>query len=323
MKSNNDEHRHILEMVSHLFYVEHMNQQEISDKLFISRSQISRLLQEAREQGIVEINIHYSARRNYTLEPQLISRFGLAAAYVMSPYSDSGITDFNKRFFNMGADVIQTSLCSNMVFGITWGSSVAGVVRALRPTTSLTGVEIVQVMGSPLIENPSFDTDGLLQTLSGKLSGTPHHMPVPLMVPDLAAYEILCKDTQISSIMNLASFSDLLLTGIGTLHDVMISQHSWLGYMTPEMLTELKEKKAVGSICARFFDIDGNILDCNWNKYCMGITLDKIQKMEQVVAVAHGVEKADAILGALRGHFINILITDSETCNTIMERANQ
>lgn len=320
MKNITDEHRHLLETISQLFYMEHLNQQEISDKVFISRSQISRLLQEARDRGIVEINIHFSARRNYTMEAQLVSRFGLGSAFVMSPFQDLDPGNSTKRFYSMGASVLESHLHSNMVFGITWGSSVAGIIHALAPQKDVSSVKIVQVMGSSMMDNPSIDAHELMQILAGKLSASPYYMPAPLIIPDSAAYTALTHDAQIQSMMNLASFCDVLLTGIGTMRNAMISQHPWLGYMTPEMLTELNEKKAVGSICARFFDINGTILDCSWNKYCVGITLDKIRKMEHIVAVAHGVEKADAIIGALRGEFVNTLITDSETCAAILER---
>ena len=101
--------------------------------------------------------------------------------------------------------------------------------------------------------------------------------------------------------------------------DVMISKHSWLGYMTPDMLSELTQKKAVGSICARFFDAEGRILNCSWNTHCVGVTLENIRRMENIVAVARGENKAEAILGALRGGFVNILITDSVTGDRILE----
>lgn len=312
-----DRQRYLLEDVAHMSYIQNMSQQDIADKLFISRSQISRMLQEAREQGIVDIRIRYTAKRDYAMEDRLKERFGLTDARVMSSHD---VPDADERFAQMGARLFSDLIRPNMIIGLTWGSSVRSVLREVQPNQPAP-IQVVQVMGSSMLDSRIHDAQDLVRSLAQKYHGTPHYIPAPLVVLSDAAYAALSGDAQVARTLELASFSDLLLTGVGTLMDVMISKHPWLGYMTPDMLAELKQKKAVGSICARFFDAEGRIIDCHWNAHCVGITLESIRRMENIVAVARGESKAEAILGALRGGFINTLITDGTTSRKLLELA--
>ena len=66
--------------VASLYYELNQNQQQIAERMEISRSSVSRMIKEARERGIVEIRIHRPIHRDYRLEQGLIEVFGLQDA---------------------------------------------------------------------------------------------------------------------------------------------------------------------------------------------------------------------------------------------------
>src|SRR5690242_7912036 len=73
----------LLAEIATRYYVYDQSQQEIAEQFDISRSNISRLLKEARERGIVEIFIRHPLGRDARLEGRLIERFSLREAGVV------------------------------------------------------------------------------------------------------------------------------------------------------------------------------------------------------------------------------------------------
>ena len=83
---------------------------------------------------------------------------------------------------------------------------------------------------------------------------------------------------------------------------------------------ELKKNKAVGSICAQYYDKEGRAVKSEWNDHCIAMPLSQIRQNRMTVGVASGSDRVDAILGALRGNLINVLISDSETATEVLKR---
>jgi len=92
------------------------------------------------------------------------------------------------------------------------------------------------------------------------------------------------------------------------------------GYLKNNDLKVLAESNAVGNFCGIFFDRYGNICNTIINKKVIGIEFEKLKKIPNVVAVASGPEKAQAILGALRTGGIDILITDESTALEVISK---
>ena len=126
------------------------------------------------------------------------------------------------------------------------------------------------------------------------------------------------KDKNVASTLSLATHADIVLTSIGTLEKVTDS-NPWLGYMTKEMFDEIRDQGAIGCLGARFFNKDGKILDNAWNRRCVGIELEDIRKIKEVIVVATGEVKAEALLGAIKGGFVDVLISDSSTAEKMVK----
>ena len=181
-----------------------------------------------------------------------------------------------------------------------------------------TPVNIVQIMGFASTSNYLSNANNIANRLASIYGGIVHNLNAPLFVPDEYVKKELMKDPLISKSMSLAANADIILTSIGTLNTVTES-NPWLGYLTKDMFKEIREQGAVGCIGARFFDKDGNGLNNFWNCHCIGIELKDIKKIKNVVVVASGEYKAEALLGAIKGGYVDVLITDSGTAEKMLE----
>jgi DNA-binding transcriptional regulator LsrR (DeoR family) len=122
----------------------------------------------------------------------------------------------------------------------------------------------------------------------------------------------------IQETLAIARRADVALVGIGSLHP---EESSLLraGYLDEGALAQLRTQGAIGDICARHYDALGSVLDIELNRRIVGIELNDLRNIDRVIAVAGGASKAEAILGALRGGYVNVLVTDDAAAQKVIE----
>src|SRR4051812_25035078 len=154
-----DERDELLVTVASLYYELDQNQQQISERLGISRSTVSRLIKEARDRGIVEIRLHKPAWRNYALEQGLIERFDLQDAYVLLTNESRREDELLAQVGRLAAAYVQRvidQLPNGSCIGICWGTGVHAAVDALHEARDKR-IDVVQMLGSVGAPNPLID----------------------------------------------------------------------------------------------------------------------------------------------------------------------
>jgi DNA-binding transcriptional regulator LsrR (DeoR family) len=309
------ERKELLAQVAGLYYEESLTQAEIARRIGISRSSISRLLQEGREKGVVEIIIHYPWKRVSALERRLIQTFGLSDARVLQT-QDQPYEEMLNGLGILAARYIENILSKDMILSISWGTTVCHVVKALRPARQFP-ITVVQMTG--LVDTGSSHTDGLeLARLLANIYGGEHrYLHAPLIVEDANIREALLQEPSIRETLALARRADIALLGIGTM-EPELSSLIRTGYLDHEELNKLKARGVVGDICGQHYDRKGRVMEIGLNRRFIGIELEALEDIPHVIAVAGGKAKAQAILGALRGDFIKILVTDSAATEEVL-----
>jgi DNA-binding transcriptional regulator LsrR (DeoR family) len=308
-----------LAQVATLYYEDDLNQDEIASRMGISRSTVSRVLQEAREKGVVEITVHYPWKTAADLGADLAARFDLRAARVLA----SGGRPYDEILRGIGilaARYLESVLTAGSVLGVSWGQAVYHAVRALRSDCRLP-VTVVQLVGAVGEGDPLIDGPDLARLLAGVYGGETRLLHAPLLVEDAQARDILLQEPRIQEILTLARQADLALVGIGA---PMPGLYSMLraGYLEPDDVADLRARGVVGDICARHYDRWGRLLDIELNRRVVGIDLADLQSVDQVVGVAGGADKAEAILGARRGGHVDVLVTDDTAADEILALAD-
>ena len=305
----------LLAQVASLYYEDALTQDEIARRIGTSRSTISRMLQDAREAGVVEITVHYPWKTVPEMEDALRGRFGLREARVLQgrakPYEE-----VLRGLGALAARYLESILHESTILGISWGVAVHSTVRALRPERRLP-VTVVQMVGAVGEGDPLIDGPELARLLAGVYGGQYRYLHAPLLVEDAHARDVLLQQARIRETMALARQADVALVGIGAPGTDVYSLLR-AGYVDEEAMAGLRAQGVVGDICARHYDAQGRELDINLNHRIVGIELESLHGIDQVVGVAGGEAKAAAILGALRGGHLNALVTDDAAAGRIL-----
>ena len=306
----------LLAQVASLYYEDRLTQDEIARRVGTSRSTISRMLDQAREIGVVEIVVHYPWKTVPELEDALRARFGLVHARVLSgrgqPYEET-----LRGLGALAARYVESILTGGMVLGISWGVAVYSTVRALRPERHLP-ITVVQMVGAVGEGDPLIDGPDLARLLANVYGGEYRYLHAPLIVEDARAREALLQEPRIRETLRLAGQADVALVGIGAPTPEVYSLLR-AGYVDREALARLRAQGVVGDICARHYDAQGRVMDIELNHRIVGIELEALHGIGQVIGVAGGEAKAEAILGALRGGHVNVLVTDDAAARKVLE----
>ncbi len=313
------ERHQLLAEIAQLYYVDGLSQEEIASRVNLSRPSISRLLLDARELGIVEINVNQPIPTAPELEEQVRDTFSLQGVRVLER---RGVDDEEvlRLLGRLGAAVLTTIIKDGMILGLSWGTAVHRVIEALRPRR-LPRVKVVQLIGG--IGSPYRSIDGPEQCRrAAETFGAQHYYlnaPIKVENPDVAA--ALLKDHSIQEVLELARQADIALMGIGSTNpEVSTQYHS--GYMTFEDLRRLEKVGAVGSMCSSFFNIEGEAVKAAWLDSCtIGVDWEDLNRIGTVVAIAGGRRKAPAILGAVRTGHVDTLITDDAAAEEMLALA--
>ena len=270
------DHTELLAQVASLYYEENLTQGEIARRIGTSRSTISRLLREARANGVVEIIIHYPWKTVSELERELIERFHLRHARVLAgqgrPYQE-----ILRGLGVLAARYLESVLQERSILGISWGTAVHSTVQALRPERKLP-ITVVQMIGAVGTGDPLIDGPDLARLLANIYGGECRYLHAPVLVEDLSVREALLQEPRIRETLSLARQADVALVGIGsTVPEV--SSLLRAGYLEREALMQLRAQGAVGDVCARHYDARGRLLEIEFNQRIVGIELEALHSI--------------------------------------------
>lgn len=311
----------LLGKVASLYYEENRSQAEIARQLGYSRSAISRILQEAHEKGVVEIRIHYPVERSFYHESLLKQVFGLKDAYVVI-CSEEDLDQRIRLLGQTGVEAVMDYLHEDSTIGITWGHAIYEFVHAVRPR-KWHDSKVVQMMGALGKEGRYFDGPSLTLSLSEALGGK-HYIPyVPLMVESDEVYQGLSNQPNIREVLGMTSKMDVAVMGIGSV-DPEYSGVFRAGYLTIDEMDEVHQRGAVGELSGYYYDINGNIMEAEFYSRLFSSDIRNLVKSScMTFGIAGGKHKVLPIVGALRGHFLDVLITDEEAAEEALKMANR
>jgi len=288
-----------------LYYERNLSQQEVAKILATSRTTISRLLAEAREQGIVNISINRPVEKHPVLSETLRLQFNLRDAVVVN----SG-AEYETTLHNVGqaaAELLLSILEDDFTIGISWGRTLSHTVRSLTETTT-SGVEIIQMLGSLGEGDPQIDGPDLARRLAEKLGGNYRYVHAPAVVENIDLRDQLMQQAQIRRTLERTAQADICLLSVGALADDESSLQR-TGYLSALEREEYLEQGAVGHLLAKMIDIEGNEIP-SYNRRVVAIPFRYLQQAAWSIGISASAMKAATVLGAIRGGYINTLVMD-------------
>jgi lsr operon transcriptional repressor len=299
------------------YYKDELTQDEIAKRLSVSRASVGRLLDRARRVGLVTINLNAEYLNAFELSAELRRTFSLSEALVVPDHEKEPADHhvLNARIGLGGAQFISTHLRPGSTLGVGWGETVSRVIAGTN-FGAVGPVHMVTLTGG---------VDGYLQTiLSSK--GEPANdadlttasvIPAPNIASSAALAAALREEPTVQHVLKQASRVQQAVVGVGTpTIDATIVQ---LGYLTAADVRSLRERGVVGDILGQFFDADGKVADLPIHDRRIGIELSDLADIPKVVGVAGGLHKVQAILGALHGGYLDVLVTNELVAIRLLE----
>ncbi len=315
-----DENTRLLTKIATLYYKNALTQEQVAQRLGLSRQSVGRLLKRAQDAGVVEIKIHSPLSLCAELEARLENAFHLNEVIVVQPPADTE-ESAKEALGAAGAAFLERRVQNGDIVGVSWSSTVLQCAMHLG-RVGARQVTVVQLNGS--LDRTTYSTraEYIVDRIAEAFGGRPMTLAAPLMVdrPDIIAS--LFSDSRIAAALDLARRANFVLVGVGD-----VSEQSSLfktGYMDRRMLRKLRAKAtgAVGDICGRFYDAHGCVCSHELDARTLAIELNDLKTKELAVALAAGARKVDALLGALCGRLCNVLITDEQTAEALLARVS-
>lgn len=297
-----------------LYYLEGKTQSEIAKVLYLSRPKVSRLLKKAREQHVVDITINYQSDEIEKLQGEIRRKFNVDKVVIVKTLTDK--KDTLEEIGKIAAKELETEIKEGMTIGFSWGKSVRCAASYLK-RKKVEDVKIVELFGAISYDRNDDDMLSIGRSISSKVGGKLYPLPAPIYIRDKIARKALIETPLINNTLNMIDNCDLIISGLGVVDNDSL-QPIWDNYVEKDKKQRIKEMGGVGFMCAQFFDKNGQFLDDDINSSVIGIKNENIKKIRSMV-IAGGKSKVRAILGALRGGCINILISDEETLRSVLE----
>ena len=300
--------------IATLYYYEDVTQEELSRQFSMSRAKISRLLQRARSEGLVEIRVHQPNSVGAELERVFVERFGISRLLVSVDHRDPDAQ--RNAVARLVAAHLEKTLLPGHTVAVGMGRNVAAVADALV-TPPRGGVTFVCAIGGSLRAGEHMNPDHICRRLAARFGGESETLYAPALVTNAVVRDELYRNDTVKLTLDRARRADIALIGIGDLSED--SNMVRMGWFSPQEIAEARLGGTIGDTMGYdFIDIHGRPANTSMQGRVIGLARDDLARIPDVVAIASENTKAPAILGALRTKAINTLATSYTNVHTIL-----
>jgi deoxyribonucleoside regulator len=311
---DNDKIKKVIEAAK-LYYQLDYSQNQIADTLGVSRPTVSRLLQQAKAEGIVTIEIQDPTEDVEVLKKLLKEKFRLQ--HVVIAYTPTYEDSIVKRYIGQAAAAYINELVKDGdTIGASWGSTMYQVALHLK-AKSLSNSLVVQLNGGVSDADILISPSEIVHLFGKAFNVTPYFMYLPAIVDHILVKQSMLTDRHIRRVMDMGRNANIAVftAGAPTPDSVLINSN----YFREDEL-EIIKTQAIGDICSRYYDSNGEICLQSVDERTVGIELADLRLKEHAILVAGGPSKVNAIYGALKGKYGNTLVTDQITAKALLDK---
>ncbi len=299
-------------LAAELYYIFHLTQNEIAERLGVSRPWVSKLLRKAEDLGIVRIEVTTYTLGVPEIEQKLIQKYKLKNAKVIKTTPDGpGLIQCARAACHYFISILKPTDS----IGIAWGNSLATMVDQLIPL-SFPEVNVLPLVGG-VGKDPALLSNQLAVNLAKSLGAKCSILHVPAIVSGKEEKEIFLNNPMVHTIIEKSQNVDIALFGIGDLRHSTICRE---GYIGSNEIDELESMGAVGDIALHFIDQEGHLVHHPIIDHIISSNITKTRESARItIGFALGLEKVPAIRAALMGQWLDVMITDLETANMLLK----
>lgn len=302
-----------LVQVARLYYEESLSQQEIADRLEVSRTLITLFLQNAREAGIVRVHIVDPTNSCIELAAALKKKTGVKHISVIPNPRGSQILSLRAVAVS-AAEYLSENLKDGATLGLAWGRTTTMVTDLLNPTRARQ-IDVVPLLGESGHSGLHSQMSQLVMHAAQRLEAKAHFLSLPMIVSSAALRNTLVKEAGIRDVIAKWDRIDFACAGIGVAPPVP----GMVVYIGENVLPRLIHDGAVGDICGIYYDRDGRIIQSGLEDRMIASSIEQLRAAGSLIAVACGHDKAVAVLGAMRTGLVSTLFIDQSMAERILD----
>lgn len=287
------------------YYFDGMTQQHVADQMGISRMRVIKLLEKSRQTGIIQFRLRKDGENRMRMERGLMDEFGLKDAFVVPAASAKGNT--NAGVAEAASMYISERLDENALINIGYGDTPSRILNNLATVAEKT-LTCVSLTGGVSYYLPD--------TRSNVFNAKLHLIPTPLLVSSKEMAEALRMEASVSELSRMVALSQFTVVGVGAMHPSATIFKS--GVLNNNDFLFLSMQGAAGDLLSHFIDKDGAVIDTPLEQRLISTPLSTLKTLQNVIGVAAGDSKVDAIRAALHGGYLDVLITDDRTASQLL-----
>ena len=313
------EHMRLLTKIARMYHQQGIRQPQIAAQLNVSQARVSRLLKKAVELGIVRTIVVSPPGLHADVEEAIEAKYGLREVVIADTGDEEDEQLLLPALGAAAATYLETTLTGGDHIGISsWSSSLLATVEALRPRPTKVAEQVVQVLGGVGAVSAQAHATRLTGRLAQLTGAEAVFLPAPGLVSSKSTLRALLSDPGIQSVFTAYESLSLLLVGIGSLAPSPLLEQSGNAVADADQ-QRLRAAGAVGDVCLRFFNDSGAHVR-TLDDRVVGIGAAALRAVPRRVGVAGGLRKVSAIEAALRGGWVNVLVTDYEVATRLAGR---
>jgi DNA-binding transcriptional regulator LsrR (DeoR family) len=296
------------------FHLEGRSKTELAEEFGLSRFKVARMLDEARELGLVDVRISLPTEIDAELSTALSQRYGLRRAIVVDvpEPSDSAV---RAQLGAVAADLLTELVTDDDVLGLSCSRTVAAATHALSDLAACTVVQLTGTLAGPDIEVGSVESVRRAAAVGG---GKGFPIYGPLLLPDSATARALSGQAAIRATIRQFDRVGIAMVAIGAWAKDLSTV--W-ALAEPAVRRTATRAGAVGEVGGRLFGPDGEPVATELDDRVLGVSLAQLRKVPEVIGLMYDARRAEAAAAALRGGLVSSFVTDVSLARALVEEA--
>lgn len=296
-----------------LYFVAGLTQAQIGKKLGLNRTRVNRLLAQARDQGLVQINITGRLASCVELEEKLKQRYGLEDATVVPTPPDQELIP--QVIATAAAAALSARLKDGMSVGVGWGRTLRLSIQSV-PRRQLGRLSVVSLLGG-LTRGSAMNPHETASHLADLVGAQCYYVAAPALTDTQSTRDLLMAQPMLREIFERGAKVDLAFLSVGELTPT--STMVRVGLISRADVDSLREAGAVGDISAHWIDREGRVVDHELNRRVVALSPETLKHIPCVMIASGGRTKAQGLRGVLRAGMCHVLVTDEQTAQTILD----
>lgn len=300
-----------------MYYIQGETMETIARQLDVSRSTVSRLIQEARRTGIVRISLAEPHGSSSRVAQKIEAIFDVRCH--VAPVKD-GVSEVARldRVASIAAQLLTSLVHDRSTIGVAWGTTMAAVASHLSPIQAH-GVRIVQLNGAANSSTSGIPYAGeIMSKFAQSFGGEVISFPVPAFFDYPETKQVMWRERSVQRVHAIQQQIDVAIFGVGAFNGPVASHVYSAGYLDDPDFAQLHKEGAVGDVCTVFLRADGSVSGISLNKRATGMRPSELARLPKRICVAAGEFRVPGIIAALRSGAVTDLVIDEGTAKSIL-----